>query len=156
MLVFMIKLYGIYYTYCYSLCNYYHIPNINKSVVTSYTLLCSCDELIMCARDIFERAKAYDKHCISNCLPSPYVSFIAYKASPYVSFIAYKAFPHVGFIAYKASPMLVSLHIRHPPMLVSLHIRHRPVSFIAYKASFILICQKCVSTCKQSSYPFKF
>ena len=46
MLVFMIKLYGI--DYIAILCVIcYHIPNINKSVVTSYTLLCSS----LCARE---------------------------------------------------------------------------------------------------------
>lgn len=46
MLVFMIKLYGIYYIAILCvIC--YHILNINKLVVTSYTLLCSS----LCARE---------------------------------------------------------------------------------------------------------
>lgn len=72
MLVFMIKLYGIYYIAILCvIC--YHIPNINKSVVTSYTLLCSS----LCAREKYYiwKTKTSDKHC----LPSPYVNFIAYK-----------------------------------------------------------------------------
>ena len=109
MLVFMIKLYGIYYTYCYSLCNYYHIPNINKSVVTSYTSLCSCDELIMCARDILYLKE--QKHMTS----------IAYQIACHP--------PMLVSLHIRHPPMLVSLHIRHSLMLVSLHIRHPPCWF---------------------------